>query len=116
MFEIKYDIIVSILVLFNIERITENIVTKPPIIKMLLIALTIAEPSIPPRSAIFMSSWSKVLKLLDEADCVLFAVNLFVVNLFIADLILDIIPRIIPTQIEDKTWEIKSNIPIEVLE
>ena len=36
--------------------ITENIVTKPPIIKMLLIALTIAEPSIPPRSAILMSS------------------------------------------------------------
>ena len=97
MFEIKYDIIVSILVLFNIESITENIVTKPPIIKMLLIALNIAEPSIPPRSAIFMSSWSKLLKLLVEADCVLFAVNLFV-----ADLILDIIPRIIPTQIEDK--------------
>ena len=111
MFEIKYDNIVSILVLFNIESITENIVTKPPIIKMLLIALTIAEPSIPPRSAIFMSSWSKLLKLLVEADCVLFAVNLFV-----ADLILDIIPKIIPTQIEDKMWEIKSNIPIEVLE
>ena len=88
---------------FNIDMITENITTKPPIIKIVEIAFVMLFPSISPR---------------EEKEM---ALDLGVKLLLLLNGLLEVLDEwlkkrnVIPTVMQARMWLIKSKIPISVL-
>ena len=98
-----YEMSCNILLVFNMEIITENITTKPPIIIIVLLDSRIASERIEPKS-FKLHDWTSLLiymfeKLFSELD-----------------FILEYKPRIKPTEIADSICVKNSKIPIEELE
>lgn len=101
----KYESTDNILLLFNIEIITENITTNPPIIIIVLLDSNIAFARISPK---FENVHIWFLDCLEALCSLLKLLEPFFTR--------EISPKIIPTVRADKMWVTSNNSPIEEFE